>query len=163
MRERVGIFAGSFDPVHKGHIAFALQALKEANLSTVYFLPEPKPRRKTGVTHISHRVAMLERALRPHSALKTLELPDKEFSVTKTMPRLKQKLPDTELFLLIGADSELEHLPNWPLAGQLLKNFGLIIAERSQDKEKIKTTIKSLPKPPRALYILKTSGPNISS
>ena len=126
-------------------------------------MPEPKPRRKTGVTHISHRVAMLERALKPHSALKFLELPDKEFSVAKTMPRLKQHLPDAEMFLLIGADRELERLPTWPLAEQLLQNFGLIIAARGHDDEKIKAIIKVLPKSPRALYILKTPESEVSS
>ena len=79
------------------------------------------------------------------------------------MKRLKQKLPDAELFLLIGADKELERLPTWPLAEQLLQNFGLIIAVRGHDEEKIKAVIKDLPKSPRDLYILKTPESEVSS
>lgn len=40
---RIGIYSGSFNPVHAGHIAFALQALESANLKTIYFLPERRP------------------------------------------------------------------------------------------------------------------------
>ena len=80
---KVGIFSGTFDPVHAGHIAFALEAMESAGLDKVYFLPESMPRRKSGVTHYAHRLAMLELALKPYNKLSILELPDKQFSVVK--------------------------------------------------------------------------------
>lgn len=163
MSQRVGIFAGSFDPVHTGHISFALQAAKEANLDKVYFLPEIKPRRKESVTHISHRIAMINLACKPHNQLVILELPDKQFSVAKTMPRLKQHFPEAELFLLVGADYELTHLADWPLAEQLLEQFGLIAALRGKARKDVESFIKTLPKPPNGLYIINSPGAGISS
>ena len=71
-KNRVGILSGSFDPVHKGHIAFAIDAMKQAKLDEVYFLPEVKPRRKPGVSHVSHRIAMLQIATRPYEKIKIL-------------------------------------------------------------------------------------------
>ena len=160
---RIGIFAGSFDPVHKGHIAFALKAIQEAKLDAVYFLPEIKPRRKAGASHISRRIAMLELGLKPYQKLKLLELPDKQFSVAHTMPRLEQKFASSEMFLLMGADGELEHLPNWPLAKQLLARLGLVIAYRGKTREEVAGLVKKLPSAPASLYLIESSKPNLSS
>lgn len=161
--KRIGIFAGTFDPVHKGHIAFALQARKTANLDKVYFLPEIQPRRKTGVTHIAHRIAMLKRALRPHTGLSVLDLPDKEFSVAKTWPRIQKEFPSDELFLLMGADRELAHLSSWPLVKRLLETVGLIVAQRQMSREQAEALVKQLPHAPKGLYVLESSLPAVSS
>src|SRR3989344_6791443 len=128
--KRIGIFAGSFDPVHKGHVAFALEALKQAKLDEVYFLPEIQPRGKDGITHIGHRVAMLELALKPHERLRVLELPDKQFTVAKTWPRLKQKFPGSRLLLLMGSDT-FDGLLDWPNSEQLLNSVSLVVAYRN--------------------------------
>lgn len=161
--KRFGIFAGTFDPVHKGHIAFALQARQAANLEKVYFLPEISPRRKAGVSHIAHRVAMLKQALRPYPHLALLELPDKQFSVAKTWPRIQRKLSGGEQFLLLGADKELEHLATWPLVEELLTSSGLIIALRQAQRQTVEELIKSLPKRPQGLYVLESDYADISS
>jgi nicotinate-nucleotide adenylyltransferase len=163
MNKRIGIFGGSFDPVHKGHIAFALQALQDVRLDAVYFSPETKPRRKEGVTHITHRIAMLELALRPYPKLKVLELPDTRFSVAKTLPRLQQRFGNSELLFLMGADSELDYLLQWPLVKRLLLASGLIIAERGRTKQAIEETVGALPASPRSVYILYTKTSDISS
>ena len=90
---RIGVFSGSFDPVHKGHIAFALEAAKTAKLEKVYMAPEIKPRRKPGITHFAHRVAMLKLAVRSQPKLEVLELPDKYFLPQKTLAQLRQRFP----------------------------------------------------------------------
>src|SRR4051812_40769392 len=82
--KRIGIYAGTFNPVHTGHVAFALQAVKEANLDEVYFVPERQPRGKAGVEHFGHRVAMLKRALRPYKQFDVLELVDVNMTVNRT-------------------------------------------------------------------------------
>lgn len=155
--QRIGIFAGSFDPVHKGHVAFALAAIKSAKLEAVYFLPEVKPRRKAEISHISHRVVMLKLAVKPYPKLKVLELPDKQLWVSRTLPRLHKQFPNAELLLLIGSDYELEHMPNWPNIEHLLQKMGLIIAAR-------KTAPSfSLPGMPKELHLLKSPKPDVSS
>src|SRR5581483_3364510 len=88
--KRIGIYSGVFDPVHAGHIGFALQAVERAGLDKVYFLPERRPYHKQGVEHFGHRVAMLKRATRPHPALSVLELEDISFTVERTLPKLQK-------------------------------------------------------------------------
>ncbi|HEU5121705.1 MAG TPA: adenylyltransferase/cytidyltransferase family protein, partial [Candidatus Saccharimonadales bacterium] len=66
---RIGIYSGTFDPVHYGHIAFAASAIRACNLDEVVFLPEPQPRYKAGVTDIAHRLALLTMATAAQSNL----------------------------------------------------------------------------------------------
>lgn len=134
---KVGIFSGTFDPVHAGHLTSALKAIELAELDALYFIPEAMPRRKDGVTHYAHRVAMLRLALKPHKQLKLLELPDKQFSVQKTLPRLKKIFPGDELFMLVGSDTvDLLISPKaaeqWPGLDKLLSSVTLIMAVRDK-------------------------------
>lgn len=154
MSKRIGIFAGSFDPIHKGHLTIALQAIQHANLDFVYFLPEIKPRRKQNITHISHRLVMLQLAVKPYSKIGILEFPDIKFSVAKTLPKLKQRFLGDEIFFIMGADTELENLAKWPLIDRLLSSTGLIIASRGKTKTEIKSLIKKLTTDPQTLYVL---------
>ncbi len=103
-QRRVGIYSGTFDPVHAGHIAFALQAVTEARLDQLYFLPERRPRGKSGVTHYAHRVAMIRRAVKPHPQLELLETVDKNFSVHSTLPRLQAQFRGAQLVFVCGSD-----------------------------------------------------------
>lgn len=136
---KVGIFSGTFDPVHSGHIAFALESIKTCKLDKIYFLPEALPRRKSGVTHLAHRLAMLELALKPYPKLKVMDIPDKQFNVNTTLPKIKKRLPESELFLLIGSDV-LEMLDSpevhkqWPEYDRLLKKVVLIAGIRNSDQ-----------------------------
>lgn len=129
----IGIFSGSFDPVHKGHLALALEAIQTAGLDKVYFLPDVVPYHKEGVTHFAHRVAMLKLALRPYKNLHVLELTDKRFTVARTLPKLQQKFPGDTLFLLIGTDVlEQLHINAWPAQDRLLAAMTLIVGIRSE-------------------------------
>src|SRR3982751_4027627 len=112
-RSRIGIYAGTFDPVHAGHIAFALQAMERADLDSLCFLPERRARTKQGVEHFGHRVAMLRRATQPHPKFSVLELDDVSFTVERTLPALYKRFPQTQLIFLFGSDA-VEQLPNWP-------------------------------------------------
>lgn len=166
MPRKVGIFSGTFDPVHAGHISFALKAADRAGLEKVIFIPEPVPRRKAGVTHVAHRLAMLKLALKPHPKLEVLELPDKQFSVAKTLPRLHKSYPGAELYFLAG--SELVDLmispraaEEWPDLGRFLQAFTLIVAvrgKRIKDDYRQKLDLLS----PRSLLVL-SSRPLVSS
>jgi nicotinate-nucleotide adenylyltransferase len=130
---KVGIFSGSFDPVHKGHIALALEAIKSSGLDKVYFLPDVVPYHKAGVTHYAHRVAMLKLALRPYRSLHVLEMTDKQFTVARTLPKLRHKFTGDELHLLIGTDVlEQLYIKAWPNQEKLLEAMTLIVGIRSE-------------------------------
>lgn len=161
--KRVGIYAGTFDPVHAGHIAFALQAIQSAQLDRVYFLPERRPRHKTGVEHFGHRVAMLNRALRPHPKLKVLETDDISFSIKRTLPRLQQQFGTAKLVLLMGSDVA-QHLENWPNANRLFGQCDIVIGLREmQDTQSLLAIIEKWKPQPANIQMIKSYAPDISS
>ncbi len=145
MTKRAGVFSGSFDPVHAGHIDLALQAILTVGLDSVYFVPEFEPRYKQAVAHFAHRIEMLKLACLPHPKLKVLELPDKQFTHLATTRRIKKLLPDARLYFICGADM-LEHMPSWPHVDRFLKDFELIIGLRGNyTKSKVNVLINKLP------------------
>jgi len=151
---RVGLFGGTFDPVHKGHIVFALQAMEMAGLDEIVFLPETLPRHKKDVTHVTHRVVMLKDALKPYPKLKVELLPDKKFLFATSMPRIRKLYPDATLNMLIGTDV-LSHLSVWPMAKQFIKELGLIVAVRGEkDERHAHQLLASLPVEPRESHVL---------
>jgi nicotinate-nucleotide adenylyltransferase len=160
---RVGIYAGTFDPVHSGHITFALQALKVGNLESIYFLPERRPRDKAEATHFAHRVAMLKQALKPHPKCSVLELIEARFTVKKTLPALQQHFPNTQLVFLFGSDV-IAGLASWSNADLLLKSGELIVGLRSGAKRSnIKKIIETWPTQPEAVAIFSSYAPSVSS
>lgn len=146
--------SGTFDPVHVGHVSFALQAIELAGLDEVVFVPEPLPRHKQDVTHIGHRIAMLELIVSDYPNLSVLELPDKQFTVAASLPRLIQKYPDDKLIMLIGTDV-LAHISVWPHTKALLSKVGLIVAVRGQKDERHALQLLSqLPVQPTESHVL---------
>jgi nicotinate-nucleotide adenylyltransferase len=161
--QRIGIYAGTFDPVHAGHITFALQALAAAELDKVYFLPERQPRRKQGVEHFAHRLAMIKLALQPYPQFDTLDLPDINFSVKRTLPRLTQQFGAARLVFLFGSDI-LPALQVWPDADRLLLEAELVIGLRAEaDRAKLHRIVEAWPVQPKALTMFTSYAPGISS
>jgi nicotinate-nucleotide adenylyltransferase len=129
---RVGLYSGSFDPVHAGHLSFSLQAQKVIGLDHILFVPERRPLTNPEAEHYAHRAAMVERALKPYDQFSLLDLPDKRLTL-QSLPRIYRLLPaDTELHLLIGADELLERkaaaLPH------IVQQLALIIAVTSDEQ-----------------------------
>lgn len=163
MPKRLGIYAGTFDPVHSGHVTFALQALEAGRLDHIYFLPERRPRAKVGVEHFGHRVAMLKRALRPHPQFSVLELVDVSFSVQRTLPFLQRQFPEDQLVFLFGSDV-IAGLATWPNADTLLKDGELIIGLRNDDNRAVvKQTVDAWSTQPEAVTIFSSYAPKVSS
>ncbi|PIZ63279.1 hypothetical protein COY17_00980 [Candidatus Saccharibacteria bacterium CG_4_10_14_0_2_um_filter_52_9] len=160
---RIGIYAGTFDPVHSGHVTFALQALKAAKLDKVYFLPERRPPAKQQVEHFGHRVAMLNKAAAPHPQFEVLELVDISFSVARTLPYLQQQFPGDELVFLFGSDV-VPSLAGWPNSARLLKAGELVIGLRNQDdRAAIHKIVEAWPEQPKAVTVFDSFAPDISS
>lgn len=159
---RIGIYSGTFDPVHAGHIAFALQAVTAAKLSRVYFVPERAPRGKRHVTHYAHRVAMIHRATRPYTQLEVLELEDKAFSVAHTLPRLRRDFPDDELVYLCGSDV-IAHMAQWPHVAQFLQQVELCVGRRGNETQhSIEQALETLPLPLKVTFF-DSHAPAVSS
>jgi nicotinate-nucleotide adenylyltransferase len=114
---RLGIFGGTFDPVHFGHLVLAEQCREQCALDEVWFLPSGSPPHKddNGISDGEQRADMLEFAVAGHSAFKVNRLELKREGTTYTVDTLSSLMADDasrELFFLIGGDS-LNDLPTW--------------------------------------------------
>ncbi len=114
---RLGIYGGSFDPVHFGHLLLAESCREECRLDEVWFMPAGTPPHKQSgrLASPKDRVAMLRLATAGHSAFRvdTREIDRGGVSFTvDTLEQLRNERPDDQLFLLLGADT-LADFPNW--------------------------------------------------
>jgi len=114
---RLGLFGGSFDPVHYGHLLLAEYCREQAQLDQVLFMPAaiPPHKQEQSLSAADDRVTMLELAVggQPAFVVSRLELDRGGVSYTvDTLRELQTADPQAELFLLLGADS-LADLPNW--------------------------------------------------
>ncbi|KEO85164.1 nicotinate-nucleotide adenylyltransferase [Tumebacillus flagellatus] len=131
---RLGIFGGTFDPIHIGHLVVAQVALEEAGLDRVLFVPAGVNPLKVGrtVTDGSHRLKMVELAIAdsPQFGVTSWELdrPGPSFTVD-TVEHIREQHPDDELFLIIGADN-LRLLPKWKSVERILEQATLLALNR---------------------------------
>src|SRR3989339_776506 len=107
---RLGLFGGSFDPVHCGHMELARAARGECGLDRVFFIPALRPPHKKGraLTDARHRLAMLRLAVRPYPAfsISAFELNRKTTTYTyRTLEYFRARYPGAELFFILGSDS----------------------------------------------------------
>jgi nicotinate-nucleotide adenylyltransferase len=116
---RIGLYGGTFDPVHCGHLIVAEQARVELELQRVFFILTPNPPHKSSlaILPVAPRLAMLKLALQDHPAfeISTAELDRPGVSYTVDTLRYFRAQPEwagAEFFLMLGADSLLE-LQNW--------------------------------------------------
>lgn len=162
-RSRIGIYAGTFDPVHAGHVSFALHAMQMGHLDEVYFMPERMPRRKPGAAHYGHRVAMLRRAIKPHQDLRLLELVDKHFTLERTLPQLRRLFTGNKLVLLMGADVFVG-VPLWAKRHDLLKDIEFVVSIRGQyELPVVLHTMQKLALPAPAVTVVDSMQPDVSS
>ena len=114
---RLGLFGGTFDPVHFGHLLLAECALEQCRLDEVRFLPAAVPphKRQRELTPGAARAEMLELAIAGHErfSVSRHEIDRGGVSYTvETLAHFHQEDPDGRLFFLLGADMLLD-LPRW--------------------------------------------------
>ncbi len=114
---KIGLFGGSFDPIHCGHVEPVKQARRQLGLERVIYLPTAVPPHKPArrLAPPLARYAMVELALLHEEGLdvSTYELTlDRPAYTVETLEHFQRELPAAELHLLIGSDSFLE-LPHW--------------------------------------------------
>jgi nicotinate-nucleotide adenylyltransferase len=130
---RIGIYPGTFDPVHPGHISFAQEALRACQLDEIALLPERLPRGKQHVTGLAQRVRLLTEATAATPGVRIVQLQSAQFTVSETLPELRQLFPHAELTLLVGSDVARTFLYRWPGLKILLASMQLAIGLRAHD------------------------------
>ena len=132
---RLGIFGGTFDPVHLGHLIVAEQCREQARLDQVLFVPAARPPHKVEhqLTPFAQRVEMLALACAGYPAFKIEEMekdrPGPSFTVD-TLEQIHSRHRDAELFLLLGADT-LHDLPHWYEPARIARLAELLVVPRS--------------------------------
>ncbi len=113
---RIGVFGGTFDPIHIGHLVSAEEARVELNLERVVFVPAGLPPHKLDhvVSPVEHRLAMVELAIasNPHFVVSRIDIdrPGPCYTVD-TIELLKDEWGDeVEIYFILGSDSLLEIL-----------------------------------------------------
>ena len=134
MKRKVGIIGGTFNPIHTGHLILAEAAYEAFDLDEVLFVP-------TGISNLKDPSIILDKKTRialtgeaigenPHFALSTIETDRPGTSYTyETLELLNKEYPNSEYYLIIGADS-LFQLEEWKRPADIMKNAVILAAKR---------------------------------
>lgn len=162
---RLGIFGGTFDPIHFGHLALAEECLATASLDEVWLVPAASPPHKGGkkLSRFDQRKEMLELAIAGNEKFKVepmeADRPGPSFTID-TLLEIQKRKPDDELFLIIGADSALE-FSTWKDPAKIVSLATLIVRIRPGfvmpiEQEFISQLHKQLGVLPKVIFV---SGP----
>jgi len=132
--QKIGLFFGSFNPIHIGHLIIANIMAENTDLSKVWFVVSPqnpfKPSK--GLLHEFDRYDMVKAAIADNYKL---EVSDVEFNLPKpsytihTLAYLTEKYPGKEFKVIIGEDN-LENFAKWKNHDEILNQFGLYVYPR---------------------------------
>ena len=132
--ERIGLYGGSFDPVHLGHLLVAQAAREELHLDRIFFIPAAqspfKPDAKP--TPSAERTKMLRLALAGNSRVEVDEQEINRGGISYTIGTVRdyaRRFPNAKLFYLIGAD-HVAQLPKWREANDLANHVEFLIIPR---------------------------------
>jgi nicotinate-nucleotide adenylyltransferase len=138
VNEKIGVYGGTFDPVHVGHLVTALDAKVALGLDRMLLVPANAPWQKVGnrrVTPAADRVAMLEAAVEGVDALEVSTVDVDRGGPTysaDTLADLTAAFPDAELFLVVGTDVARE-LHTWVRVDDVRRLATLVVVDRAGD------------------------------
>lgn len=134
MRQRIGVYGGTFDPIHNGHLNVAEAISNAFALDRLLFVVSaiPPHKRKQAIGSPFHRLAMvaLATAHSPRMFVSTAELesPSRPYTI-ETLERLRTELQPVQLFFVMGADS-FKDVTSWYEYERILSEFDVIVATR---------------------------------
>lgn len=146
---KIGLFFGSFNPIHIGHLVIADVMADQTDLDQVWFVVSPlNPfKSSSSLLHEFDRFKMVELAIAENYKFRASDV---EFNMPKpsytadTLAYLSDKHPEHDFKLIIGEDNLL-HFHKWKNYESILNNFGLYVYPRPQvDKSKIKVQHQSI-------------------
>ncbi len=150
MPDRIGLFGGTFDPPHLGHLILASEAQSQLELNRLLWTltPEPPHKQDQPITSIEHRLAMVNLAIsdNPSFELSRIELdrPGPHYTLD-TVKLIAEQNPNAEIVPIIGGDS-LHDLPTWHQPKELLYACHWVgVMRRPEDAASLEALERELP------------------
>lgn len=131
---KIGLYFGSFNPIHIGHLIVASYVANHTKMQQVWFVVSPQNPLKPSSVLLNeyHRLHLVRLAVEDDLRLKASEvefkLPRPSYTID-TLTYLQEKYPQNEFSIIMGSDS-FQNLPRWKNFEQLVKNFPFIIYKR---------------------------------
>lgn len=133
----IGLYGGTFDPVHRGHLALAECALERYALDELIFIPSASPPHKPGrkITSFHHRFEMLRLALVEYQRNFTISdieshIPSPSYTIDTLSYLINEKSGKKQYYFIIGSDAFLE-VHTWKKYNEVLKRIHFIVVQRS--------------------------------
>lgn len=131
---KTGLYFGSFNPIHTGHLIIANHILNETSIDKIWFVVSPHNPFKESDTLLNEyeRFHLVQKAIENDHRLKATDI---EFSLPRpsytvhTLAYLREKYPSQEFCLIMGSDS-FQNLGKWKNADHIIKNYELVIYTR---------------------------------
>ena len=131
---KIGLYFGSFNPIHTGHLIIANHVINFTNMNQVWLIISPQNPQKPSHTLLNeyHRLHLVQKAIEDNPKLKASDI---EFRLSKpsytidTLIYLEEKYPKHNFSIIMGSDS-FQNINNWKNAEVLKKNYSFIIYER---------------------------------
>ena len=162
---KTGVFGGTFDPIHNGHMVVAQEILKSGIVDKIIFVVAKNPPHKNGAqTDAVHRFNMVSLTCDNITTFPSdIELNKQTNYTFDTLSQLSTQNPDDDFYFITGADMFLS-LKKWYRGEELMKNFNFIAVERegffeNENNQKLLNEISCL----TDAHILKIKTPDISS
>lgn len=146
---KTGLFFGSFNPIHVGHMVLANYMLEYTDLEQIWFVVSPQNpfKNKSSLLNEQHRLQLVNIAIGDNNKLKAsnieFKLPQPSYTIT-TLSYLMEKYPENHYGLIMGSDN-LKSFPKWKNYEEILKQFELYVYPRPnqdggilKDHEKVK-------------------------
>lgn len=164
---RIGLFGGTFDPIHIGHMIIMENVINFMNLDKIYILPNSNPphKLKNEKTNISLRLKMIEKSIKnnPKLIIDDYDFKDNKIHYTyKTINHFKTTYPNDEFFFIMGEDSFLD-IEKWKNYQEILDE-NLIIFKRTSGKNSLLLSkINEIKKYNKNIYLIDNLALDISS
>jgi nicotinate-nucleotide adenylyltransferase len=131
---KVGLYFGSFNPIHHGHLIIAAHMINNTDLKQVWFVVSPQNPLKpsAGLLNEYQRLFLVQLAIEEEQSLKASDiefrLPRPSYTID-TLTYLQEKYPDNNFTVIMGSDS-FQNIERWKNYEQLLKKYSILIYER---------------------------------
>ena len=144
----IGLFFGTFNPVHNGHIQIALSILKSHSIKNVWFILSPQSPLKLNNTILDKKIRfnLLKKCLKEYERLSVSDIEFEERTPNYTYITLKKlirKFPKYKFSLIMGEDNYI-NLENWKKSDFIKKSFEIIVYPRIKNKNNMFSKDKKL-------------------